>query len=243
MENKPGSNLDLVFNKGKRWRDNEIRYVRNILDAVAVPPPTMHPYYGYLLMNTTVAKYKPWEAKSASYKKYETALSDQKLFNIEQFAKMAPGGIAYECGVYTGGCTRMLLDMGREVVAFDTFDGIVGSDKLYDDFVDGEYCADNPDMVKEYISGAEIVEGDIRKTIIERPMEGIAFAHIDLDVYEPTQVALDYIYHNIMRKGVIVIDDYGVWCTKGVKQAVDEFTEMHKINGIYLPTGQMVIIR
>ena len=134
----------------------------------------------------------------------------------------------------------MLQDAGRKMVCFDTFNGIQGSDEG-DHLKDGEFCAKLPDVVKEYIAPAEIVEGDVMETLKGRT-EMVAFAHLDMDVRAPTEFALRNIWPRLKNGGVIVCDDYGVWCTQGIKQAVDE-AGLPNCNQIYLPTGQMVLIK
>ena len=181
----------------------------------------------------TIPRWHPWNRIG----EYKTALSKDRLYMIKQFAEVAPaGGKFIECGVFSGGVTRMLLDMGKPVIAFDTFHGIKNSTPDVDLHEDGQY--DGGDVSK-YIFGAEIVKGIIPETFSGRD-DKISFAHIDLDVYLPTKFSLEYVFPRLLDGGAIILDDYGSWTTPGVRKAVDEFHEGKKI---YLPTGQMVIIK
>jgi hypothetical protein len=49
----------------------------------------------------------------------------------------------------------------------------------------------------------------------------IGLLRLDGDWYESTRVCLEYLYPNVVKNGVIVIDDYGYW--QGCRKAVDEF--------------------
>lgn len=129
----------------------------------------------------------------------------------------------------------MLLDEGKDVVAFDTFEGVKGAGE-FDLHEDGDY---NGQDVSEYIVGAEIVKGFVPDTFAGRD-DKISFAHLDMDIYSPTKSALEYIFPRLLDGGMIVLDDYGFWTTPGVKKAVDEFQHGRKV---YLPTGQMVIFK
>jgi hypothetical protein len=51
----------------------------------------------------------------------------------------------------------------------------------------------------------------------------VGFAMIDVDLYEPTRDALEWVYPNVeVGGGVIFFDDYGYNCFPGAKKAVDE---------------------
>lgn len=191
------------------------------------------PGYHYHLSGHVVPKYMPW--KDSPYK-YNTALSDEKMHVIEQLLDSAPDGDCVEMGVYTGGVTRMMLDKGRKVFAFDTFEGIKGAGNS-DMHKDGDY---NGGSVSDYIDGAVIVKGMIPITLDSAEVGEIAFAHIDMDVYEPTVHALEFVYERLVHGGTIVLDDYGNVTTPGVKKAVDEFTKGRKL---FLPNSQMLIFK
>lgn len=186
--------------------------------------------YAELHEGTTVKLWHPWKETG-----YRTALNPIKLGMIEQLASIAPSGKFYELGVYTGGVSKMLLDMGKDVVCFDTFKGISGAkDEEYHS--DGEY---NGGGVFDYVKGAEIVAGELPATLYGR-CDDIAFVHFDLDVELPTAACIEYVWNRLVTGGIMVFDDYGTWTTFGVKRAVDNFKFGKKL---YLPTGQMVIIK
>lgn len=191
--------------------------------------------YSWEINGTTVSRYMPW--KFNNYK-YKTALSSDRFHIIQEFSKIAPieNGVAVECGVYTGGVSRYLLDFGYDVYSFDTFEGIKGSSE-FDLHKDGEY---NGGTIFDYIKGAKIVKGELPNSF-DVGDNKIAFAHIDLDVYYPTLKTLELIWNRMCIDGIIIIDDYGMATCPGVKKAVDEFIYDSKIKNVYLPTTQMII--
>jgi len=218
-----------LINKNKKERDIAKDIILSIIDTYSLKGPNS---YGTTFEGMTVAKWKPWLDEPC----YTSALSMDRLYMIKQFLNIAPPGVCYECGVYTGGVTRMMLDMGRHVKAFDTFEGLTGSGE-FDLMENGDY---NGGDVSEYIKGAEIIKGCVPYTFKDHEDDKIAFAHLDMDLYEPTVHALKFIYDRLYDNGIIILDDYGVWMTPGIKKAVDEF---HCEKKIYLPTGQMVILK
>lgn len=207
------------------------------INGLLIDMPNEFNHYGYTLMNTVIGKYKPWEELDVEYR---TVMNKQSLYNILQFSEIAPPGIAVECGVYEGGVSRMLMDSGREVYAFDTFEGMISADA--DSIIDDGEFSVRYDDVSKYLEGATIVKGDIMDTMDDHFSDlfgKVAFVHLDMDMYNPTVYALKNLYGMIISGGIIVLDDYGNWMTPGIKRAVDEFNECSKI---YLPTGQIVIM-
>lgn len=71
----------------------------------------------------------------------------------------------------------------------------------------------------------ELIGGDILQTVPDyvdtHPEMRIALLHIDVDIYKPTVVALEYFYDRIVPGGFLVFDDYSI--VAGETDAVDEF--------------------
>jgi len=195
--------------------------------------------YGSILEGMLVPRWKPW----ANIHKDGTALSADRFWMIQQLESQAPAGTAVEMGVYTGGVSFHFLKRCRNTMCFDTFMGIAGAGEE-DDHEDGDYDVSE---VNEYLvmelqkKAAKVFVGEIPRTlpVVVEP-QSIAIAHIDLDVYGPTGHALDWCYRRLMSRGFIIVDDYGFASTPGVKKAVDEYPYGIKI---YLPTGQMLIMK
>ena len=49
----------------------------------------------------------------------------------------------------------------------------------------------------------------------------VAFAHVDVDWYEPVKTSLERIFPNLTVGGSIILDDYHDW--GGCRKATDEF--------------------
>lgn len=87
------------------------------------------------------------------------------------------------------------------------------------------------------IKNTELIRGDITKTLpayLEQHRElRIALLHIDVDVYEPTKLALELLYQYIVPGGLIIFDDYGT--VEGETVAADEFIKRHSLKIHKLP--------
>lgn len=75
-----------------------------------------------------------------------------------------------------------------------------------------------------------LIEGDVRKTFHEFLSENqharFNFAHLDMDVYEPTVSVLNNLYEKLVRKGIIMFDDYNM--VSGATKAIDKFLSEHR---------------
>ncbi len=214
---------------------------KKIIEGLIDHYPSETTNYGCIFEGFILARYKPWDITPTYKEMYRTALSNDRMYIIDQYSsnmyKQFPDAPMAEFGVYTGGVTCMLLDKGIKVFAFDTFCGIKQANARHDAHENGEYAVGDVQGTLDYIQGAVIIEGEIPFTLSQVD-EKFSFCHIDLDVYRATHQALWYAYQNILPGGVIICDDYGMETCKGVKQAIDEIMVGNKV---YLPTGQMVI--
>ncbi len=65
----------------------------------------------------------------------------------------------------------------------------------------------------------QLIQGLVQNTL--HPSGPIAFAHIDVDWYEPVLTCLERIAPNLSIGGSIILDDYNDW--GGCRKATDEF--------------------
>jgi len=71
----------------------------------------------------------------------------------------------------------------------------------------------------------------------------IALLHIDADIYESTKYALETLYDQVAKGGMIIFDDYGSW--HGCNMAVHEFMTERQIDAplFYYPYGGRLYFR
>jgi len=227
-----------LLNKGKTERMVVRPIIQTLIDVYALKGPEG---FGVLFEGFNLPRWLPFKGKFVG--KMGFGQSEERMYNIQQFAKaaMKHGDRAAEFGVYTGYTTRMLLDMGFDVLAFDSFEGIKGSGE-HDIMQDGEFSVDSMlEETFERIKDAYVVVGTLPGTLEGRD-DMFNFVHLDLDVYEPTLAVLRYVYPRMHTGGVIVLDDYGYHITPGIKKAVDEFVAESGAKFIYLTSGQGVIL-
>ena len=71
----------------------------------------------------------------------------------------------------------------------------------------------------------ELIEGDIIETVPEylsnNPQGKLSLLNIDVDLYEPTRSCLEGLFPRLVRGGIVILDDYGVF--PGANKAIDDY--------------------
>ena len=87
--------------------------------------------------------------------------------------------------------------------------------------------ADNDPGTKRCI----LIDGDIKDTLPkfleQNPGLKIALLHFDMDLYEPTKIAMETLYPLVLKGGVVCFDEYGLVPWGGETTAVDEYFAKH----------------
>jgi O-methyltransferase len=165
---------------------------------------------------------------------------------------LALDGDIVECGVYRGGTAAMMARMivesrkNKKLFLFDTFSGMPKTDPNRDLHRQGDFADTSDSEVKTFIDAPGVAV--IRKGFIPDTFSGletirIAFAHIDVDLYQSIIDSLKFIWPRLTRGGFIVFDDYGHPTCPGARQAVDEFFARESARPLCLATGQAIVFR
>lgn len=168
-------------------------------------------------------------------------LAHYELFKMTQ---SLPGAIV-ECGIFKGasfvrfGAFRNLFgnSYSKKLIGFDIFGKFPESDysddqKYREGFINetGGGVSISIDQLYEVlnrkkIENVELVKGDVTKTIPAYLKENahlkISLLNMDTDVYEPAVTILEQLYPRIVRGGILIVDDYGVF--PGETKAVDDY--------------------
>jgi hypothetical protein len=140
---------------------------------------------------------------------------------------------------------------GKKVYGFDCFDGYQSSnsiEKISIDYIKQFHPSGfriDETLIKELIRinesdnlimGAERVilySGDVKTTIDEfithNPGVRINLMMLDMNLYEPTKLALEKLFHLVCTGGIICFRGYGVKPWEGESMVVDEFLKENKI--------------
>ncbi|MBN1822901.1 MAG: class I SAM-dependent methyltransferase [Endomicrobiales bacterium] len=182
----------------------------------------------------------------------KTLVSVDRLFLLYYLAKRAksiPGSVA-EVGVYKGGTARLISGVyegtDKKIYLFDTFEGMPDTDKELDWHRKGVFGDTSVESVRKFLSGranVEVHKGYFPQSSNPTDDKKFCFVHIDVDIYASVRKCCEYFYGRMEKGGLMVLDDYGFISCPGAKKAVDEFMLGKPDIGLYLQTGQYVIIK
>ena len=143
-------------------------------------------------------------------------------------------GQAIEVGVHRGASAEFICEMLPEatVYCFDTFQGMPAEmiTKGLDYHTERDFRDTSFKLVSDRLKrfgNACIIAGVFPQSAIVEPR--IKFAHIDVDLYQSTKQAIEWVWPLLVDGGVLLDDDYGCGSCAGAKKAVDEFA---KANGV-----------
>jgi O-methyltransferase len=174
---------------------------------------------------------------------------------IKYIVKSDIPGSLVECGVWRGGCVGFMLDTlklcgdeMREVYLYDTFEGLpppgpedrhsnrgFAANDMFEEFAaKGEkWCYASEEDVRRTVALAKypddkihFVKGKVEDTIPTTLPGKTALLRLDTDWYESTKHEMEHLYPLLQKRGVLIVDDYGVWT--GSRKAVDEYFEKIK---------------
>ena len=172
------------------------------------------------------------------------------LYSLAQQARHVPGNF-WECGVYKGGTATVLervvsSDRNKQLHLFDTFAGLPAHAPDRDFHRQGLYSDTSLESVKNVVGRDDHIvyhAGFIPDTFENMTAEHIAFAHVDVAIYQSVLDCCVFIYPRMSTGGFIVFDDYGFRSCPGARAAVDEFFADKPERPLVLPTQQAVVIK
>jgi O-methyltransferase len=184
-----------------------------------------------------------------------TLLNAERAWLVLSLARQAKGigGAFLEAGVYRGGTARLLrrlLDRMPEPRAalhlFDTFSGMPQTDPRHDKHRQNDFRDTSIEAVSAFVGREEWIfyhKGLVPDTFRGLESLNLAFAHVDVDIYQSVLDCCRFIYPRMAAGGIMLFDDYGFPSCPGARQAVDEFFANRPEFPIVLGTGQAAVFR
>lgn len=99
-------------------------------------------------------------------------------------------------------------------------------------------------LLADQAPDVHIIQGLIPHTLEQVTADKLCFAHIDVNLYEPTLTASNFVLERLVHGGIILFDDYCWPATYGARRAIDEVCAKHHQDIICVPEStQAFLIR
>lgn len=192
-----------------------------------------------------IKKIDPWLIENAFYLNSSSYRISKFIADYEIFKKIKNiKGDVVECGVFRGASLSRFLNFNKIFssnkffYAFDAFGKFpksgINEDKVVSfkhDKIAG-YGIEKKDLIfflkKNKLNNFKLIKGDVLETLnsLIKMKKKISLLHLDLDVYSATKYVLEKLYPFVVKKGIILIDDYGH--ISNTTKAVNEFLKKNK---------------
>jgi O-methyltransferase len=164
-------------------------------------------------------------------------------------------GEFWEMGVYLGGSASLIGKIGSQKVLrlFDSFEGVSepcekdtpvepvpgGEPPMWQ----GEWHGDMKRALHNVGRECLVHKGWIPETFSEVPADvKVAFLHLDVDLYEPTKAALEFVLPRLCEGGLIAVDDFRYARHPGIEAAIKELLpEWPTLRGTVEVAGQVIL--
>jgi O-methyltransferase len=205
-------------------------------------------------------RFSPWQGY-AEFPRYfklaqdKTVVGQHSCYVLYRLALQAfhVRGDFWECGVYKGGTAALFAELLAEGPAkekrlhlFDTFAGMPDVRPDLDKHKRGDFADTSLSDVKATVGHPALVHyhpGFMPDTFAGLEASQIAFARVDVDIYQSVRDCCEFIFPRLSAGGFMIFDDYGLPSCPGARRAVDEYFEGTSISPLVLSTGQALVFK
>ena len=198
----------------------------------------------------------PWKEDIEFYNIYKriknyTLLDTKRLYTLWQMSLMLKNykGDILDIGCLKGGAGMVMSkknNLGKTYL-IDTFEGLVEAENYHkkEHFVFTSISSVEKKVKKLKIKNLSVLKGKFPYNFKNKFKNiKIKLCHIDVNTYKSTSETFNYVKNKMVKNGVIIFDDYGIFSVFGVKKFVDKIKKNNKefffINN-YM--GQCILIK
>ena len=177
-----------------------------------------------------------------------------RLYTIYEYSKfyLKENSTFIEVGSWKGGVSGLIalsnIDKNIDIFSCDTFTGVKNSTNKDSFFQNDEYneasTKDIKDLERQVGTKINIVEGifpnSFKDIELKKPL---SMAHIDVDTYLSAKESFEFLSKNIIKNGLIILDDYGGWFTDGITEFGNELKKDNDYYVVPNHIGQLIIFK
>lgn len=184
--------------------------------------------------------------------KIDTLLDNKRLYTLWYLSKSLTNinAAILDIGCCKGGSGFAMSKVNRKgnIYLIDTFEG----PKLKENLVSEEhYIYNDIEYIKDKINLLNLKNTKVIKTFFPKRLskqlkkEKIKLCHIDVNTSIATRLSFEYVRKKIIKNGIIIFDDYGIYSVESVKKYVDYIKKIYSKEFIFINNfmGQCILIK
>lgn len=203
----------------------------------------------------SVATHAPWQKDKSFNSFYQkvrklTLLDAPRSYTLWQCSKNLRNieGQILDVGCLMGGSGFIMSKINSKgnTYLFDSFSGFIKNDGLHKKDV---FVYKDIDFVKEKIKKLRLEKVNVFKTYFPKNLkikiDKVKLCHIDVNTYRDTKKIFNYLNKKMIKGGIIIFDDFGIWGVEGIKKFIYEIEKKYSANYYFLKNymGQCILIK
>ena len=201
------------------------------------------------------ATHSPWKKDQEFNNFYEkikdlTLLDPPRAYTLWQCTKNLEhiNGQILDIGCLMGGSGFLMSKKNKKgnTYLFDSFSGFKNDDGLHKKDV---FDYNDIDLVKKEIKKLKLINTKVFKTYFPENLEvkinRVKLCHIDVNTFIDTKKIFKFVNKKIIKGGVIIFDDFGIWGVDGIKKFIYKIEKKYKYDFFFIKNyfGQCILVK
>ena len=201
------------------------------------------------------AVHVPWKRDEKFYKFYQkiknlTLLDPPRSYTLWQCAKNLENidGQILDIGCLMGGSGFLMSKKNKRGITylFDSFSGFKKDDGIHKKDI---FNYSDINLVKKNIKKLKLKNTKVFKAYfpknIKVKIHKIKLCHIDVNTYYDTKIIFNSVNKKIIKGGVLIFDDFGIWGVDGIKKFIYHIEKKYSKEYHFIKNymGQCILIK
>ena len=179
-----------------------------------------------------------------------TLLDNARAYTLWQCAKNLKNlnGCILDIGCLMGGSGFIMSKINQKgkTHLFDTFAGFKKDEGLHKKNI---FYYEDIDFVKKNIKKLKLKNTSVHKSYFPKninfKIQKIKLCHLDVNTYIDTKKAFNWVEKRLVKGGIIIFDDFGIWGVDGIKKFIYKIEPKFQKKFYFLKNymGQCILIK
>ena len=182
--------------------------------------------------------------------KHLTLLDSARSYTLWQCSKNLKNinGQILDIGCLMGGAGFIMskINLKGNTYLFDSFSGFKKNDGLHKKDI---FVYDDISLIKKNIKKLKFKKINIFKAYFPKniniKINRVKLCHIDVNTYYDTKQIFNFLKKKIIKGGIVIFDDFGIWGVDGIKKFIYEIEKKNSKEFYFIKNymGQCILIK